>query len=293
MALTPDLELRFDGRTLSATGDLRVPTARIEYLRKLAAVPASPDVVVVGREREPERAPRIAVEARVRLVLGEQVRLKAMGFEGRVRGSILLDDRPGRPPSGTGEIVVDEGTYEAYGAELTIERGRLRFAGPLDNPGLDLKAFRKADDGTIAGVIVQGSLRKPDVQVYSEPPMSQSDALAYVILGHPLDQATPAEGSLVSRVATSAGITGANLLGKQAARQFGLETMRIESEQGLEEASLVVGKYLSPRIYLEYGIGLLDQASQLRVNYILNKRWSLRAETGEANAGDVFYTIER
>ena len=297
VALTPDLKLTFDGKTLSAAGDLRVPTARVEYLSRLATVPASADVVVIGREGQEEggtaRASRFAVEARVRLILGQQVRVRAMGFEGRVRGSLLLDDHPGRPPTGTGELVVDEGIYKAYGAELEIERGRLRFAGPLDNPGLDLKAFRKADDGTVAGVVVTGTLRKPTVNVYSEPPMSQTDALAYLVLGHPLDQATPAEGSLVSRAATSAGIAGANLLGRQAAQQFGLETLRIESEAGqLEDASLIVGKYLSPRVYLEYGIGLLDQASQLRMNYILNKRWTVRAETGESNGGDIFYTFE-
>jgi translocation and assembly module TamB len=222
------------------------------------------------------------------------VKIKAMGFEGRVHGSLLITEQTGRPTSAAGEIVIEEGTYKAYGTDLTIERGSIRFAGPLNNPGLDLKASRKAQDGTVAGATVKGSFKSPEVQVYSEPPMAQSEALAYLILGHPLGEATPAEGNLVANAATSLGIKAGNLLGKQVAKKFGLETARIETTNGqLEQASLVVGKYLSPKLYIEYGLGIFDQVSRLRINYILNKKWTLRAETGQENGADVLYTLEK
>jgi translocation and assembly module TamB len=290
----PDLAVTFDGRAVGVNGDVRVPEAKVEYESKFAAIAVSPDVVLVGRADENARrkAP-LPIQARVRLILGDRVELQGLGFDGRLEGSLLLLESPGRRTSGAGELVIQEGTYKAYGQDLRIERGRLVFAGPIDNPGVDLRAYRKADDGTIAGVVVKGTLRNPETTLYSVPPMAQADALAYLLLGHPLNQASSSEGNLVANAATSLGIKGGNLLGKQIAARFGLETARIETEASLEEASLMVGKYLSPRFYLEYGIGLFDQASRLRIRYILSRKWTLRAETGTANAADILYTIER
>jgi translocation and assembly module TamB len=290
----PDLAVTYDGRAVGVNGDVTVPEAKIEYESRFAAIPVSPDVVLVGRaEKDARRKAPLPIQARVRLILGDRVELRGLGFDGRLEGSLLLLEGPGRPTSGAGELVIQEGTYKAYGQDLRIERGRLVFAGPIDNPGLDLRAYRKADDGTVAGVVVKGTLRKPETTLYSVPPMAQADALAYLLLGHPLNQASSSEGNLVANAATSLGIKGGNLLGKQIAARFGLETARIETEDSLEEASLVVGKYLSPRFYLEYGIGLFDQASRLRIRYILSRKWTLRAETGAANAADILYTIER
>ena len=44
------------------------------------------------------------------------------------------------------------GRYKAYGQDLTIEDGRLLFAGtPLDNPRLAIVAMRKIDDDLSTG----------------------------------------------------------------------------------------------------------------------------------------------
>ncbi len=298
VTVTPDVKISYDGKTIQAEGDVEVPQARIEYEQKFASIRVSPDVVFVGRQPGTEEgATKVlhAVSARVRLILGDAVSVKALGFDGRLQGSLLAIERPGSPTSATGQITIASGTYKAYGQDLTIEHGYVRYGGgPIDNPGIDLKAYRKASDGTVAGVVVKGTARNPQTTIYSDPPMAQSEALAYLLLGHPLNQATAKEGSLVANAATSLGIAGGNLLGKKIAARYGLETARIETVDGnLEQASLVVGKYLSPRFYLEYGIGIFTQVSTLRINYILSKKWTIRAETsGEDNSADILYTIE-
>ena len=123
--------------------------------------------------------------------------------------------------------------------------------------------------------------------------MAQADALAYLLLGHRLGQATQQEGSLVTSAAASLGIKGGNLLAKKLAAKFGLEEAKIETEGTYKEAALVLGKFLSPKLYVSYGIGLFDRVSTLRMNYILNRRWMVKAETGAANGADIVYTIER
>jgi translocation and assembly module TamB len=60
-----------------------------------------------------------------------------------------------------------------------------------------------------------------------------------------------------------------------------------------EHASLVIGKYLSPRLYVSYGIGLLNPISTLRVQYTITKSLQLVTESsGVRSGGDVIYTIE-
>jgi translocation and assembly module TamB len=240
--------------------------------------------------------PPTAVQARVRIVLGDDIDIKALGLAGKPKGSLLALEQPGKPPTAIGEIQINEGTFKAYGQDLTIERGRLIFAGgPLDNPGIDLRAYRKCDDGTTAGIEATGRLKAPQVTLWSDPAMTETEALAYLLLGHPLSQATPQEGSLLANAATSLELKGGNLIAKRLASRFGLESATIESKGGLDQAALVLGKYLSPRLYVSYGIGLFQSINTFRIRYIINKNFTLQADSGQTTQGtgaDILYTKE-
>ncbi len=290
----PDLVVSYDGARLAVRGEVVVPEAEIEIEKApRAAVAASRDVVYVGGD--PREAPDagLPIAMRVRVVLGEEVEIDVLGLAAEPEGSLLLVEVPGRPTRGTGEIDLAGGTYKAYGQDLTIERGRLIFAGPVDNPRIDLRAYRRAGDGVVAGLEAEGTLERPEITLWSEPPMDQSNQLSYILLGRPLGQASAEDGDLVANAATSLGIRGGNLLAEQLAARFGLEEARIETEGGYEEASLVLGKYLSPRLYVAYGVGLFEAADTLRIRYLLSSKWTLEATTGEAQAADLLYTIER
>jgi translocation and assembly module TamB len=293
--ISPDLDLTYGGTQASLTGQVEVPYARtnIENRKKPGAVPASKDVVFLGGGPAQVKKTPLSITARVRLVLGDDIELKALGLDAKPRGSLLVVEQPGRPESAVGELEVSEGTFKAYGQDLTIERGRLIFAGgPLDDPGIDLRAYRKADDGTIAGIQAQGTLKKPEVTLYSEPVMTETEALAYLLLGHPLGQSSPQEGSLLANAATSLGLKGGNLIAKRLATRFGLESATFESSGGLDQTALVLGKYLSPRLYVSYGIGLFEPINTFRIRYIMNKQFTLQAESGTGTSADILYTRE-
>lgn len=292
---SPDLEITLEGQVVNVTGEVRVPEAEIVQGTREGAIPVSDDVIIVsGEEEVAEAGQDLEVRARVRVILGDEVEVRASGFSGEVTGSLLITEQPGRPTTGVGELIVTNGVYKAYGQNLTLERGRLIFAGgPMDNPGLDLRAFRRADDGTIAGIMVRGTLESPQTTLYSDPPMGQSEALAYLLLGRPLGQASPQEGDLVANAANTLGLKGGNLLAKRIAARFGLEEARVESEGGLDEARLVVGRYLSPRLYVTYGFGLFEPLSTLRLRYILGRDWTLLVEQGEETRAEALYQVER
>ncbi|HYH45758.1 MAG TPA: translocation/assembly module TamB domain-containing protein, partial [Thermoanaerobaculia bacterium] len=294
LLVSPDLQVAYAGDLVRVTGEVTIPEAdvNIEDRRKKGPVQASEDVVFVGQEPAPARD--LAVAARVRLVLGKDIEVNVLGLKAKPTGSLLVSDEPKRGTRATGELEISGGTFKAYGQDLAIERGRLVFAGPLDNPAVDLRASRKAEDGTVAGINAKGTLREPEVTLWSEPAMPDAEALAYLLLGRPLNQAQPEEGDRLANAATSLGLKGGNMIAKRLAARWGLEEARFESKDGsLDQASLLLGKYLSPRLYVGYGIGLFEAVNTFRIRYLIDDSWTLQAESGEGTSADVLYTVER
>ena len=164
--------------------------------------------------------------------------------------------------------------------------------GPIDNPGLDVRASRTASDGVVAGLLVRGTLEEPIVTTFSDPAMSESEALAYIVLGRPLEQ-NAGDRSQVGTAAAALGLQRGNQIAGQLGRSLGLDEMRVEAGSTLEEASLVAGTYLSPKLYVSYGVGLFEPISTFRLRYFLSRRWSIRAETGVQDSADLLFRIER
>ena len=292
--VSPDLRITAFPERIAIEGEVRVPVARVE-LSEIpdAAARPSRDVVFVGdTASRPSRAR--SADLRVRVVLGDSVSFQGYGFSARPRGAFLTRTASGERLTATGEITLEDGRYRAYGQDLTIERGRILFGGgPIEDPGLNVRASRTARDGVVAGLQVVGTLRRPEVTIFSEPAMVESEALAYIVLGRGLQTASASEGSRVAEAATALGIREGNVLAGRIAQRFGLEEVRVEAEGPLEEASLIAGKYLSPRLYVSYGVGLFEPISTFRLRYLLSGRWTLMAESGEASGLDLLYRIER
>jgi translocation and assembly module TamB len=300
--VSPSLDLDYQGTVARVTGEVVVPEAHIhvEKAPKGGPVEPSKDVVFVGGvkpQAQRTAAKPLAVDAHVRLVVpNPAVELDAFGLKGVPYGSVLLAEGPGSPmATGTGELdILKGGTFQAYGQNLTIERGRLIFGGPIDDPGIDIRASRLSDDRTVtAGIEARGTLTQPQISVWSTPAMGQSDALAYVMLGHGLNNASSQEGNRVANAATSLGLAGAGLLAKNIGSRFGLEEASIESKGNLNQASLMMGKYLAPHLYVVYGIGLFQPVNTFRIRYIVNSKWTLQAESSTETGADILYTLER
>jgi translocation and assembly module TamB len=289
---SPRLDVSVAGDSVDVQGELRIPYARVELSDiPQTAVPPSDDVVFT--DTAGTRAGQQRVTARVRVVLGDSISFKGFNFTADLGGDLLAVAVPKRPATGSGAIIIKEGHYKAYGQDLTISDGRLRFAGgPVDNPGLDIRATRTAEDSVVAGVKIAGTLKSPQVTIFSNPPMSEGRALQYLVLGHPLGQTGGTQGSLASQAASSLGLRGGNLLAKSLGKGVGLDQARIETKGDLREASFVAGKYLSPNLYVSYGIGLFDPVSTLRLRYVLSSKWALQAEKGEASGADILYRVE-
>ncbi|MDT8452971.1 MAG: translocation/assembly module TamB domain-containing protein [Gammaproteobacteria bacterium] len=288
---TPDLQINTKNRSIEVRGDVYIPYARLQPKDITTATRVSEDAVIIGREQI--RQEKWLIDTRVRLTLGERVHFYGYGFEGRLGGSLLLEDQPGQLTKATGEITVEEGRYRAYGQRLEIEHGRLVFTGgSLTNPGLDLRAVRHVDAVT-AGIKVRGSLRQPQLELFSTPAMGQTDALSYLLLGGPIDSASGEQGAMMAQAALALSLSGGDQLARSLGDRFGLDEMRVESSASGDQASLVVGRYLSPRLYISYGVGLVESFNTLMLRYRISSKWHIKVESGEYHGADIMYTIER
>ncbi|ADJ29498.1 translocation/assembly module TamB domain-containing protein [Nitrosococcus watsonii] len=297
--VSPQLQITKAEEGIRAEGEVVIPEATlvIKDIESRGGVPVSQDVVIISQEKEAEKK-AVPIYARVRIILGDDIAVRAFGFKGGVTGSLLVTETPGKPTRGSGELEIVKGEYKAYGQQLHIRRGQVVFAGPVDDPRLNVEAVREVDNGNIVvGARIRGAASEPVLTLFSEPSMDESNILAYLVLGRPLTGASGDDGELLAKAATSLGLSGGNLLAKRIGKIFGLEDVGIESADNgngqTQSEMLMLGKQLSPSLYIGYGIGLFERFSSFRIRYTLSKNWSIRAETGLETGADLFYSLER
>lgn len=293
IVVSPKLTVRRNAQGLTASGDIGMPKADID-LTKLpggGAARTSSDVVIVDAEAV-DAKDDLPITADLTLKLGDDVKLKGFGLDGKLDGQLVIVERPGRQTTGRGEIRVG-GTYKAYGQDLKIQTGRLLFAGTaIDNPGLDLKAVRELKDVT-AGLRVQGTAQVPVLTVFSEPALEQSEALSYLVTGRPLSALKSGESDLVGAAAQALGSATGDLLAKSVGARLGVDAA-VADNTALGGAALTVGKYLSPKLYLSYGVGIFTPGEVITLRYKLSRLWELEAQnaTTENRAG-LNYRLEK
>jgi translocation and assembly module TamB len=264
------------------------------------------DVVVLGRQTPPPAAASPRLNADIQLDLGERFQLRAAGLTARLVGQVQLRGNPapakGEPPlAAHGSIATRDARYEAYGQQLSVERGIVNFQGRLEDPGLNVLAVRKG--GAVeAGVAISGTAQRPIVRLVSTPAVSEAEKLSWIVLGRP-PEAGGVDASLL--IGAAGALLGGNgeSLSSQIAHTLGIDEISLrqantqstpeskESKESFNNQVLTLGKRLSSRIYLAYEQGLTAAAGALKLTYRLNRRLSLVTYAGNDNAIDLFYNV--
>ena len=289
LSASPDLLFKVDGRSLQASGTVRIPQARLTPTDLTGAVTASSDERLIDAEPvDPEST--FAVSSDLRLILGDDVSLESFGLSGRLRGDISIQSAPATPTRAAGELRISEGRYAALGRQLDIERGRLQFSGGLLNdPAIDVRAVKVFPD-VKAGVNVRGTLREPRLTFFSEPSLPQSQVVSLILAGGGLESTQGGDPNKAGRDALLA--QGSAILAQQLGQRIGIEDVGIEQNLS-NETSLVFGKYLSSRLYISYGISLAETINTLKMRYSINDRWTLRTEASKETSAEIVYTVEK
>ncbi|MCC3750071.1 MAG: translocation/assembly module TamB domain-containing protein [Halorhodospira halophila] len=299
LAVSPRLNLAVRPGQVRVGGQVQVPRGAIA-IRELPdrAVGHSRDVVVVRRDEE---APALTdampegwqVEGDVELALGDAVTLAAFGVRGRLGGALRVLQQPDGSTEAYGELRVEDGEYRAYGQRLAIRRGLVLFAGPLDRPQLDIEAVRRIErDRVTAGIRVGGFADEPQVTLFSEPTMSQENALSYLIRGRPMGAEGPGTDEMLASAALALGLYGGAGVVTAAAEQVGIRDFDIDTAGEGEDAQVVLSGYITPRLYVAYGVAVFSPVNTVTLRYYLTWQLYLEAVSGEDSALDLMYRFD-
>jgi translocation and assembly module TamB len=239
--------------------------------------------VIVGQQTE-EGKPPMAIAMDIDVEVGEErLAFSGFGLTANLAGHFHIGDNLDT----RGELNLKDGRYRAYGQRLTIRRARLLFAGPISQPYLDIEAIRQTDD-VIAGIRLTGSAEQPTTQVFSEPAMSQEQALSYLVMGRPLGESSE-DTNMVAQAALALGVAGSASTTGKLAENLGIKDFELDTSGTGDETNVVASGKITDKLSLRYGVGVFEPANTIALRYLLSKRVYLEAASGIASSLDIFY----
>ncbi len=303
LPISPDQRL-----VVSGQGNLKVRTASVHLDAKVIADQArlslrqektqdfGDDVKIIRRASTATSATspaqtgkRIAFTSDIEVDLGPDFRFSGEGIKGRLEGKVQLLASGANSLRSLGSVNIVEGNYARFGQSLKIERGILRFAGPIDNPSLDIEAVRP-NLAVNVSVRVAGTAQSPKVRLESATAMSEAEKLSWLALGAPLGDTLGSEQSGTLASALAGMLADASGAESGITQSLGLTQLGMtKNDKGTNIVS--VGKRLGDRLLVTYEQGLRGVWNILRVQLQLTKQLEVRVQAGTESSIDLLWVI--
>lgn len=279
--------LRVRGRLAADEGAFDIGRGDAPTLDEDVRVLRQPQGGEAPPRRRADSGPRLQRDLDLSLDLGQRLRIAGRGLSSRLTGQLRLVEQGGRALQATGLIELNGGRYRAYGQNLEIETGLLRFTGALDNPRLDILAIRPNLEQRV-GVQVTGTADSPRVRLYSEPEMADSDKLAWLLLGRAPDELGRADTAILQRAALALLAGEGTNPAAELMDKLGLTELSL-SQSDDAGTTLRLGAQLGRRWTLGYERSLDAATGSWQLVYRLGQRFRLRAQSGEKSAVDLLW----
>ncbi|MBC7942205.1 MAG: translocation/assembly module TamB domain-containing protein, partial [Chitinophagaceae bacterium] len=296
IAVSGSADLALQGQRIRIGGRFEVEDGLID-VTQADAPKNDPDVIVVNRagvRPTPEESTALLAQADVRLTvdLGRRLRLRGGGLDTLLSGQLRVTTQLPGELQVAGVIRTVDGTFAAYGQNLSIERGELTFTGDVANPRLDVLAVRPDLDTQRVGVIVSGLAVNPRVRLYSEPDLAEFDTLAWLVLGREPGGLGRDDTALLQRAALAllAGDKGNS--GPGLVQRLGLDQLSFSAgaDGNFSEGIVSLGKQISKRLYVGYEHALATAGGTWQLIYRAAGRFTLRLQAGQDQSLDGLWT---
>ncbi|EIB97198.1 translocation/assembly module TamB domain-containing protein [Pantoea sp. Sc1] len=295
MDVSPDLVFEATPAAFNLDGRVDIPWARITVQEvPESATGVSSDEVMLDKQLKPIAPQTAAIPINSNLVIhvGNDVRLSAFGLKARLNGDLkLVQDRSGLGLNG--QINIPSGRFHAYGQDLIVRKGELQFAGPPDQPYINLEAIRNPDateDGVTAGLRVTGLADEPKAEVFSDPAMSQQEALSYLLRGQGLGK--DGDSNALTSALVGLGVAQSGQVVGKIGETFGVSNLALDTAGVGDSQQVQVSGYVLPGLQVKYGVGIFDSLATLTLRYRLMPKLYLEAVSGVDQALDLLYQFE-
>ncbi|MEY2873813.1 MAG: hypothetical protein RLZZ373_1184 [Pseudomonadota bacterium] len=293
VVVSGEADLVLDAQSTQLKGRVRADEGRFDFTQSDA--PGLADDVEVDRGRGEARARETAPTSRrtttldLRADLGDAFVLRGRGLNTRLAGELRLTS-PANRLAINGNIRAVDGTYAAYGQKLRIERSIIAFTGVAENPRLDIEAVRPDLEDVRVGVTVTGTAQNPRIRLFSEPTMTDTDRLSWLILGRASDGLGRTDLALLQRAAYA--LIAGESDSPSLVERIGLDqlSVRQDGEGDTRETVVTLGKQISRRWYVGYERSLNAASGTWQLIYRAAQRFTLRAQSGAENALDLIWT---
>ncbi len=181
-----------------------------------------------------------------------------------------------------GEIHAVNGTLQFMNRVFDVDRGEIRFTGVVpSNPELDM-ILETDISGTIVRIVVSGRASEPVIEMRSEPDYEEQDIMAVLLFGRPLSEldqdqrgGVQSENSagqeLAQNLAGLAMALGTAGLQNTVSNTFGVDMVEVGADSE-GEGTLMVGKFLNPKLMLKYHQSLAKNGAYfLTMEYALTQ----------------------
>jgi len=295
MDVSPDVVFEATPAAFNLDGRVDIPWARITVQEvPESAVGVSSDEVMLDKNLKPiePQTASIPINSNLIIHVGNDVRLSAFGLKARLNGDMkMVQDKSGLGLNG--QINIPSGRFHAYGQDLIVRKGELQFAGPPDQPYINLEAIRNPDateDSVTAGLRVTGLADEPKVEVFSDPAMSQQEALSYLLRGQGLK--SDGDGNALTSALVGLGVAQSGQVVGKIGETFGVSNLALDTTGVGDSQQVQVSGYVLPGLQVKYGVGIFDSLATLTLRYRLMPKLYLEAVSGVDQALDLLYQFE-
>lgn len=318
--ISPDLRMNYDHNEVHAKGDVNIIDAHVAPTDFSNTVTLSNDIVYTNKNDEPlhENSKQLKIFFDIAIKI-QKFFINYNGVAASVYGNLKVNKTPETEISAIGELKFLEGTYKAYGQNLTIRKNsHINFTHEIDNPQLNISAEKEIKASSeyislptfqpylIVGVKISGTAQQPKITLFSIPAsVSQQDILSYLIFGMSQKQLTGSQISLLwstLNILSSSNGNKSSLSGlqKNIQKSLGFSEFGLGSTSEYNSATqqyetgtaFVVGKKITDNLTATYNIGLLIPINVLYLRYQLAHQWTLQTDSSAlGNGADIFYTI--
>lgn len=306
-SISPELEMVIKPlqKYVDIKGVVLIPSAVIRPPETSADIVAqSADVLVIDRRLTGNVAQVLAkvkpwsINADIGLDLGDDVSFRGFGAKLPLAGTLHLTQIGQGSMKARGVVQVSERTtVDGIGRNLALNYAQVRFNGDMLNPRLSIEG-EKEIQGQIVGVRVKGTASSPDITVFNNAGLTEQQAMNALITGR-IDEASDAQTSeqafrsqvtnSLAAAGLSLGLSGTRGITNQIGNALGLESLTVDASGNSSDTNINVTGYISPDLYVRYGVGVFNAESELSMRYQLTRRIYIEATRAVENTVDVIY----
>ena len=290
--VSPNIDLIYD-QSISVDGVINVDKGKITIKELPAgAVSVSSDVIVVDAEETTDSAD-LPMKLNVKVSMGDKLRIQALGLDSIIKGDLLVRKALTKELTVNGELTFSEGSYRAFSQELVLQNSRVIFQGLADAPYLNIEAIRDPsdiEDNVTAGVRVTGTPDEIQLTIFSDPSMSQQNALSYITRGYSIESSSGDDStSQLAAILIDLGAGQTDGVMNNIGESVGIKNLSLASSGQGSEQSVGIKGTIARGVEVSYGVGVFDSFTIFAIRYELFKQFYIEASSGLSQAVDAYY----